>query len=150
MNGAMSFASVFAEHHHHCDDAFANAEACAQQADWAGAQQGFDAFSRAMTLHLATEEEALFPAFETATGMQGGPTQVMRLEHTQMRQLLEAMTQALEAKDADGFGGAAETLLVLMQQHNMKEEHMLYPMCDRALASNSALLDRVTAELAKA
>jgi hemerythrin-like domain-containing protein len=150
MNAAMSFASVFAQHHHHCDDAFANAEACAQRADWAGAQKGFDAFARAMALHLATEEEALFPAFEAATGMQGGPTQVMRLEHAQMRQLLQEMTASLAAKDADGFGGAAETLLVLMQQHNMKEEHMLYPMCDRALASDAALLARVTTELAKA
>jgi len=146
----MSFASVFADHHRRCDDAFARAEASAQKADWAAARQGFDAFAAALSAHLASEEDTLFPAFEAATGMQGGPTSVMRAEHGQMRQLLDELRAALDAKNADDFGGAAETLLVLMQQHNLKEEHMLYPMCDRALGGDGELLARVKAELAKA
>lgn len=146
----MSFADTFSQHHRHCDDAFARAEASAQSGDWAKARADFDAFSKAMAAHLGTEEQTLFPAFEDRTGMRQGPTQVMRLEHDQMRQLLGEMTAALEAKDADGFGGAAETLLVLMQQHNLKEEHMLYPMCDRALGGDGALLEKTQAELARA
>jgi hypothetical protein len=30
--------------------------------------------------------------------------------------------------------GNAETLLIMMQQHNVKEENVLYPMCDQHLA----------------
>lgn len=86
----------------------------------------------------------LFPAFENATGMTQGPTQVMRMEHGQMRELTEQMNQALAAQDADAFAGAAETLLILMQQHNMKEENILYPMCDQALAGQ---VDTLAAEL---
>jgi hemerythrin-like domain-containing protein len=79
----------------------------------------------------------LFPAFEAASGMAGGPTQVMRHEHAQMRDLLEQMRGALARRAADTFAGAAETLLILMQQHNMKEENILYPMCNNSLASQA-------------
>lgn len=146
----MSFFDTYSQHHRHCDDAFARAEESAQGGDWAKARADFDAFSKAMATHFASEEETLFPAFEDRTGMRQGPTQVMRLEHDQMRQLLAEMTGALDAQDAEGFGGAAETLLVLMQQHNMKEEHMLYPMCDRALGGDGALLEKTQTELARA
>lgn len=73
----------------------------------------------------------MFPAFEAATGMTQGPTQVMRMEHRQMRGLMAQMQQAWAERDGEAFAGAAETLLILMQQHNMKEENILYPMCDQ-------------------
>ncbi|TRZ68118.1 MAG: hemerythrin domain-containing protein, partial [Rhodocyclaceae bacterium] len=42
----------------------------------------------------------------------------------------------------------AETLLILMQQHNMKEENILYPMCDQALAAQvEQLSERISGEL---
>jgi iron-sulfur cluster repair protein YtfE (RIC family) len=50
------------------------------------------------------------------------------------------MNEALVARDAENFAGAAETLLILMQQHNMKEENILYPMCDQALAGQAESL----------
>ncbi|MDP3033441.1 MAG: hemerythrin domain-containing protein, partial [Rhodocyclaceae bacterium] len=84
-----------------------------------------------------TEEAVLFPAFEAATGMAGGPTQMMRSEHARMRELLGQMRSAQTAQEGDAFAGAAETLLVFMQQHNLKEENILYPMCDRSLAAQS-------------
>ncbi len=61
----------------------------------------------------------------------------MRLEHAQMRPLLAQLEAACAARDGDGYAGAAETLLILMQQHNMKEENILYPMCDQALGAGS-------------
>jgi len=36
------------------------------------------------------------------------------------------------------FAGHAETLHILMQQHNMKEEQVLYPMTDRLLGGQAA------------
>jgi hypothetical protein len=30
-------------------------------------------------------------------------------------------------------------LLIMMQQHNLKEENILYPMCDQALAGDADL-----------
>ena len=42
-------------------------------------------------------------------------------------------TGDIAQRDADGFLGNSETLNTLMQQHNMKEESILYPMTDRVL-----------------
>ena len=104
--------------------------------DWARCGSALAGFALELRAHLAAEEAVLFPAFEAASGMKNGPTQMMRIEHEQMRELLGQLEAGLAAQDAEGFDGAAETLLILMQQHNMKEENILYPMCDRALAGD--------------
>ena len=76
----------------------------------------------------------LFPAFEQATGMNGmGPTAVMRMEHEQMRGVLSQMEQEASRGDYDALSDHGDTLQMLIQQHNVKEEGMLYPMCERTL-----------------
>jgi hemerythrin-like domain-containing protein len=73
----------------------------------------------------------------------------MRMEHDQMRGLLDQMGAALERGDHDALLDQGDTLLMLIQQHNQKEEGMLYPMSERALASEwPALHDRLAAYLA--
>lgn len=133
-------------HHKHCDVLFADAEAAVAKGEWQSAARDFQVFHQELENHFRTEEEVLFPAFEAATGMTGGPTQMMRIEHAQMRDLAARMQDSLPARDAASFAGAAETLLILMQQHNMKEENILYPMCDRSLASQAAMLGAVLSE----
>ncbi|MDC0358952.1 hemerythrin domain-containing protein, partial [Oligoflexia bacterium] len=88
----------------------------------------------AMRRHFAMEEEVLFPAFENASGMsQGGPTFVMRMEHDQMRGVLDQMGTLMAAGNFEDVKDQGDTLLMLIQQHNIKEEGMLYPMCDEHL-----------------
>lgn len=137
-------------HHKHCDEEFAAAEEAAQDGNWPACAAAFEGFRRSLEGHFDTEEQLIFPAFEQRSGMFGGPTQVMRSEHIQMRGLVAQMQQALTAQDGDAFGGAAETLLVMMQQHNMKEENILYPMCDQVLAGDAKLLGEVAESLAPA
>jgi len=128
---------ILPDHHKHCDDLFAAAETAAQNGDWAAAEKSFARLSSQMQAHFRAEEQVLFPAFEAATGMSQGPTQMMRHEHEQMRSLLTQLGEACASHDGEGYAGAAETLLMLMQQHNMKEENILYPMCDRSLGSEA-------------
>lgn len=125
------------QHHHHCDELFAKAEAEAAAGNWPAAGEQLGAFVRELEEHFGTEEELLFPAFENMSGMRHGPTAMMRLEHAQMRELAGQMQAALAAADGDAFSGAAETLLIMMQQHNIKEENILYPMCDQSLAAQA-------------
>jgi iron-sulfur cluster repair protein YtfE (RIC family) len=138
--------------HKECDGAFARAEKSAGDGDWSSAAAGFKAFLGTMVQHLAMEEEVLFPAFEDATGMSGGgPTETMRAEHAQMRGLFDEMRNAIDARDADQYLGLSESLLVLMQQHNLKEEGMLYPMMDQVLGSQAGdLIGRCNAVDAQA
>jgi hemerythrin-like domain-containing protein len=75
----------------------------------------------------------MFPAFEDKTGMTQGPTAMMRMEHDQMRGLLEDLKRDVSETNKNHFFGVSESLMMLMQQHNMKEEQMLYAMADNHL-----------------
>lgn len=131
--------------HQRCDALFADAEAAAASGQLAGAQAGFAAFRQAMLHHLAMEETVLFPAFDQVSGNGMGPTRMMRMEHEQMRELFAQMDDALAAGNIRTFAGVAETLLILMQQHNLKEEQILYPMTDRALANTEQIIGQMEA-----
>lgn len=139
-----SIKHFLAEDHLRCDTLFAEAESAAHDSDWEKASKYGHEFIAGMEHHFAMEEGVLFPEFEAATGMTAGPTAVMRMEHAEMRRLLGEMSAALDARDADEFLGTAETMLVMMQQHNTKEEQILYPMAERVLgASATGMLERM-------
>lgn len=121
--------------HRACDEAWSTVEELAGAEDALGAGRAFAAFERALRRHLDMEEHVLFPAFEAATGMRGGPTAVMRMEHDQMRGVLDQMGQALGNQDLGALLDAGDTLLMLIQQHNVKEEGMLYPMIEMHLGA---------------
>ena len=129
--------STISEHlssdHHRCDEFFVQAEEAVAKGNWEKAKASFDEFLAAMRHHFGMEEEIAFPAFEQATGVSNGPTWMMRMEHNQMREVFDSMAGAIAARDTGNYLGLSETLLIVMQQHNMKEEQMLYPMSDQVL-----------------
>ncbi|MCL2525177.1 MAG: hemerythrin domain-containing protein [Betaproteobacteria bacterium] len=137
--------------HRHCDNLFAAAEEAMAKGDLGAGKIAFEQFREALQNHFSAEEKTLFPSFEVKTGMTMGPTRVMRMEHEQMRILLDEAAKALERGDGDDYLGQAETLLIMMQQHNLKEENMLYPMCDEHLAAEaSAVLAHLETDLSSA
>lgn len=130
--------------HRRCDDLFLEIEKLLTGGDWPVISAAVERFVVAMEHHFTMEESVLFPAFETRTGMTGGPTQMMRMEHLQMRDLFAQMTYAAGEMDDDDLLGQCETLLVMMQQHNLKEEEILYPMSDQAIGADvPAVLDEM-------
>jgi len=129
--------------HRECDQLFIEAEAAVAKLDWQLAQDALTAFVKELESHLQAEENILFPKFEQATGMTSGPTVVMRGEHQQMRKLVEDLLAAISKQHKDDFLGLSETLLILMQQHNMKEEMMLYPMSQQQIPE----ADEIAAQL---
>ena len=138
----MSTISEFMTREHRgCDETFANAEAQVDSEDWAHAGELTRQFLNEMERHFMMEEQVLFPAFEQQTGITQGPTTIMREEHQQMRQLLMQLQSALDEQQRDEFLDTGETLLIMMQQHNMKEEGMLYPMCDQQLTDVAQIIE---------
>lgn len=134
--------------HRFCDSFYAQAQSAVERGQWALAQQAYAKFVELVQQHFCAEEHVLFPALEDATGMTQGPTQVMRQEHAQMRALMQAALDGLQAHDADEYSGHAETQFMMMQQHNAKEENVLYPMCDQRLgATNTAVLAQLQARI---
>jgi iron-sulfur cluster repair protein YtfE (RIC family) len=142
-----SLCTPLAAHHTLCDEAWAEAERAALEGDWGGAAASLRGFILGMAAHLGAEETLLFPAFEQATGIRAGPTEMMRMEHDHLRGLFERLEAAVIRRDAGAFAGAGETMLILMQQHNLKEERMLYPMCDQVLGGDAQLRSRLGAAL---
>jgi len=63
-----------------------------------------------------------------------------------MNDLIEQLAVSVANKNSKNYGGIAETLLIVMQQHNLKEEQILYPIADRILADQQeALFTRMQA-----
>ena len=127
--------------HRNCDEMFASAEEQVDNEEWERAGELTRDFLNEMERHFMMEEQVLFPAFEQQTGIIQGPTMIMRDEHQQMRQLLMQLQWALDEKLKDEFLDTGETLLIMMQQHNMKEEGMLYPMCDQQLTDVAQIIE---------
>ena len=143
-----SIPEYMTEKHRECDAFFSEAESAVADKNWLLAAAKWQVFSDELTAHFAQEEDVLFPQFEQATGMTSGPTQVMRMEHQQMRALVQSLDNALAAKQKDEYLGLSETLMVMMQQHNMKEEMMLYPMMAQHLSDGEQLIEGFKASAA--
>ncbi len=129
---------IMSADHKRCDELFAKAEETISSEDWAAGATAFHDFNDATEKHFSMEEAVLFPAFEQSTGMTSGPTQVMRMEHMQMRQLLADMEESVTEKDLEKYMGLSETLIMVMQQHNTKEEQIVYVMADQSLREKGA------------
>ena len=127
--------------HQRCDHLFADMEEKAGES-LQNAKEAYLEFANANERHYQMEEKVMFAEFETKTGMTEGPTAMMRHEHTQMRLLEQQMSEAIEDNNKDKFFGLSETLMMLQQQHNMKEEQMLYTMAQQHLSAES---DRIVA-----
>ena len=131
-------------HHGQCDQLYADGENSLLDEQMEEGVGQITTFFSEMERHFLMEETVLFPTFEDISGMRQGPTQVMRMEHQQIRNLLARMSDAVTRMDRDEILEVGETLLILMQQHNMKEEGILYPMVDQHLAPyREELMDRM-------
>ncbi len=130
-----TISSFLTTDHRACDEEFASLENAVASQNWEKSQEQLNKFSSDLNHHFSMEEKVMFPAFEDVTGMTQGPTMVMRIEHEQMKQLLKSLQEDINKKDKDHFFGVSESLMMLMQQHNMKEEQMLYKMADMHLGS---------------
>ncbi|MDE2026942.1 MAG: hemerythrin domain-containing protein [Candidatus Omnitrophica bacterium] len=103
--------------------------------DYPQAKEYFKKFKFGLQRHIVWEEEILFPLFEAKTGMRDyGPTAVMRDEHRQIGQYLEAVQKRVQRNDPDS-GQEEQMLWYYLKHHNEKEENMLYPAIDQQTSS---------------
>lgn len=99
------------------------------------AAKDFREFAFGLKKHIGVEENILFPLFEQKTGMvDSGPTFVMKMEHKEIKDLMDSILSATEAHDASKARHSAQSLMDILADHNMKEEHILYPESDSFLS----------------
>ncbi|MCC6766617.1 MAG: hemerythrin domain-containing protein [Deltaproteobacteria bacterium] len=129
---AENITEYFAQDHNRLDEFFDRFQAL-KGSNLPDAAANFRQFSDGLLQHIAWEEQILFPAFEERTGMRdSGPTAVMRMEHKQIRSLLDAI--GLELRQGRSATESEEAQLRgVLGAHNVKEERVLYPAIDRML-----------------
>jgi len=123
--------------HRHCDDLFLQVENMVGKGEWDHALAAFLAFSAAFRRHVATEEERCFPLLRKASGEDAWPVKVLGAEHAQLEMILCRMEQAVQARNKADFMLHAESFLILMHTHSIKEEEIIYPGLERAGVSQA-------------
>ena len=108
----------------------------------------YAAFAFGLRRHIRFEEELLFPEFEEKTGHSAtaGPTMVMRDEHREILDCLDRI-QASITDPASTAESVRHALHLVLGNHNLKEENIVYPMTDQALGAEArdALVRRIQA-----
>ncbi len=95
------------------------------------AESIFLLFKSELERHIIWEEDILFPVFERKTGIKGGgPTSVMRMEHTQIKDHLQKIERKLHTKKIQNPCKEEVALFKVLESHNQKEENILYPGID--------------------
>lgn len=108
-----------------------------KRSDFSKAKEAFNDFMCGLQRHIVWEEDLLFPLWEEKTGMaEEGPTFVMRDEHRQIGQQLEALQAKVSAQNSDS-DQEEQALLTLLGSHNMKEERVLYPAIDQMTSAEA-------------
>lgn len=130
----------FTQEHHRCDRLLAQAERRVAAGDWSAAATAVADLGAAMEHHFALEEGVLFPELAQVFRVAENPIEIMVAEHAQLRALLKDLHQAAAERAQPDALGVLETLHLLVQQHNYKEEGVLYPMADGALPERGAAI----------
>ena len=93
----------------------------------------FDEAAKALHRHMYLEEEIIFPEVE-ARGLMG-PTQVMAREHGEICRFMNSIQDLVAGKAPPGqILDSLNAVRNLLEQHNLKEEEILYPSADQLLA----------------
>lgn len=105
-----------------------------KRTDHEKAKELFRQFKFGLQRHIVWEEEILFPLFESRSGLtSNGPTYIMRSEHRQIGKHLEAIHEKVNASDPESDYDE-QMMLNILELHNQKEEHILYPAIDRLIS----------------
>ena len=137
LHEATGLSEFMANDHRRCDGLCAEANRFASARRWSSAGAALRALDQALAHHLAMEEQVLFPVLEGSRSAPAAPTQSMRVEHEDMRELLAELSEALKSEDRDRYLRLSETLMMLRQRHNLEEEGVLYPLAEQILGDST-------------
>ncbi|MCB1173171.1 MAG: hemerythrin domain-containing protein [Leptospiraceae bacterium] len=134
--------------HQRCDTEMLSLEQSANKPDWQQTKWILARVHKHFECHFQVEEEILFPSLEHYLGQSMGPLAVMRMEHDQIRHLFRDLESLIEQQKDRDFNDVREALFILIQQHNAKEEQIIYPMADQYLSNDSdQILNRIISHL---
>jgi iron-sulfur cluster repair protein YtfE (RIC family) len=113
-----TISSNFTFDHLHSGILFSSTENYVHAHNWGQAKKIFIEFVDDLEWHFTKETDVLFPLLVEHFSNALEPTQMMLMEHDDMRQIMEDMREQIDNRDAKNYLGLSETLLILMNQHN--------------------------------
>lgn len=143
---AKNISSQMAHDHRLCDHAYEAVEKYILEQNYTLAEKEFLQWKNLNLKHFSIEEEILFPQTVSGLGAKIPPIMVMEMEHIQIKKMFDEIEKTILTKDSKKFHELAETCLIMIQQHNMKEEQILYPIIDRATQNISDELQKILIE----
>lgn len=130
MSEQKTISEFYEKDHDQLDELFKSFQQL-KRSDFPKAKEAFEEFKFGLQRHIVWEEELLFPLWEKKTGRsEEGPTVVMRGEHRQIKQQLEAIHGKVSKQNPDS-DQEEQALLDILGSHNRKEERALYPAIDQ-------------------
>lgn len=97
-------------------------------------------FEAELGAHSEREEGFLFPMMAKYIGRETGPLVVMEYEHAQAKMNLKSfkdsvnqLPEVLDEKQANEIAAYAINAYLILSDHFMKEENVLFPMAERLL-----------------
>jgi regulator of cell morphogenesis and NO signaling len=101
MSERKTITAFYEQDHDRLDELFKTFQKL-KRSDFPKAKEAFKEFKFGLQRHIVWEEEILFPLWEKETGItEGGATSVMRTEHRQIEQQLEAIHRKVSEQNPD-------------------------------------------------
>ncbi len=126
--------------HRYCDESFEEIANLVDNEDWQNANEKHIVFSNSLELYFNMEENVLFPFFEEKNIIENEAIDIVKLEHSKLRNISSQLKKSLEDKNEKQFFEISELFMMLSQQLNIKKEQILYPMIDIHLSSEIPLI----------
>jgi iron-sulfur cluster repair protein YtfE (RIC family) len=120
--------------HREIDEGLAAFHAGLEAGEWR--HDAFNPAAKGLRRHIYLEEEFLFPELRAAGLLP--PVMVMVQEHGEIWRALGAIEAAAKRRDLDGARKACASMLVTLEEHNAKEEQILYPASDELMSPEGA------------
>jgi iron-sulfur cluster repair protein YtfE (RIC family) len=137
---------TFEHDHHVIDEQFAQFKRGLVEGEWL--EEPFNGASEGLRHHIYVEEESLFPFLRV--GGLVAPAMVMLREHGEIWQALDSVDSEIRGgRDASRALAGIATLESALEQHNMKEERILYPASGQVLSAANTEAVRVAFESGK-
>lgn len=76
---------------------------------------------------MSTEEERLFPVYETRHGPDNPLTGILRKGHRDLRGFFEEISETIAGQDFEEAAALMDTVSQILAHHDEKEEHEFYP-----------------------
>jgi iron-sulfur cluster repair protein YtfE (RIC family) len=139
-----SISFYFEREHDRLDSLFQDYQRL-KPSDFPRARECFLQFEFGLRRHIAWEEEILFTLFEEKTDfLEYSPVATLRDEHREILQALEALKIKILGANPNSIGREKQ-FLILLGNHNLREESVLFPMIDEVLdqTERSSVFDRM-------